>query len=811
MTRMILPAISTFICIAAVSLTAPGSAEGQATASGALQGQIVANDGRPVAGATIVAEATELSIDFSSTRAATSDENGNYRIVGLLPGTYRVYAILGRYVIATPIFVTVRLDQPAVVNLQASQSRSSGEVIVVTGTRLPDRLSETPAAIQSLDSDDIDQIGGISYIESLKGNSAVDFASSGLLDQRLSARGFDSHFNNRMLWIIDGRTTSGVLGTQPGNTLPSPTLDLKGIETLVGPASAQYGPNAHTGVVNMLTKSPWDQSGASIATRGGTRSFVDGSLRVAGTVRDRIGWKVTGQLLRAEDFKPDCATHTYGESICERDLLGDYDVGLAKVEGSLYYRHDGWNARGSYGFSQFDGFSLTSGGRFHVRNGRKQYQHIQVSHSNWFAQFTRNETDVGDSYPLDRLATTVEASVADGGSASLEAIDMIREDITPDGIDPSQDLEADLHYRNRFGPLRTAVGAQWRMNLPVSPVLADPRGGDLETMEIGGFIEADYELLPDRLRLFAATRVDSHSNYSTQISPKAAAIYTIASKHRIRASYNRAYKSPSTGENYLALPVPFIIGNRYGYTISDAEGTVISEIPRLEPEEADVVEIGYKGQILDRIFIDATLYNAWYENFISPLTLLANPMMGTFASHAGGGPVADGTPFAGSLLSYINYGESTVRGADIAVTADPNPYLSLSAGVSWISLVDFSEEDIVQEELLLNVPEWKATASITARNLGLDNYFVRLSGRFRNAFEFESGYWSSQALLPDAEMPSRFVSDLTMGYDLPRYGVAVRAYVGNLFNNKDVEILGGPVPRRFTYLQLAYTYHGLDL
>ena len=68
----------------------------------------------------------------------------------------------------------------------------------------------------------------------------------------ISARGFATQFNSRMLTMIDGR-----LAQLPGSGLPQATLapvsglDMKAVQVVIGPASALYGPNAHTGVVNV--------------------------------------------------------------------------------------------------------------------------------------------------------------------------------------------------------------------------------------------------------------------------------------------------------------------------------------------------------------------------------------------------------------------------------------------------------------------------------------------------------------------------------------------------------------------------------
>ena len=61
----------------------------------------------------------------------------------------------------------------------------------------------------------------------------------------INARGFNSSFNNRMLMIEDGRVS--VLpenGLPVGTLTATPKVDISGIEVLVGPGSALYGPDA---------------------------------------------------------------------------------------------------------------------------------------------------------------------------------------------------------------------------------------------------------------------------------------------------------------------------------------------------------------------------------------------------------------------------------------------------------------------------------------------------------------------------------------------------------------------------------------
>src|SRR5262249_7010927 len=159
-------------------------------------------------------------------------------------------------------------------------------------------------------------------------------------------------------------------GLPQGSLIPAGGLDMKAVEVVVGPASALYGPNAHTGVINIVTKTPWDDSGVTAVVRGCTQSMINGAARVAGSVAYHFGYKVNGEYLRAEDFTPsrEAGTHTYGTGIYEGDLIGNYDIHSAKTDGTLYYKQGDWLASAGGGFSDSTGFSITNAGRNHLRD-----------------------------------------------------------------------------------------------------------------------------------------------------------------------------------------------------------------------------------------------------------------------------------------------------------------------------------------------------------------------------------------------------------------------------------------------------------
>jgi outer membrane receptor protein involved in Fe transport len=783
-----------------------------------LTGVITASDGhRPLAGATVVI----------GNAYVITDANGAFAVDDQPAGAYKVRVIAQGY---DDTLIDAQLVDGQTLTLDATlQKTAMGQEIVVTGSKFPEKRVEAPSTVERVTEDDLKLSGGsTSYVNALARVKGIDYADNGVSDKRVSARGFNSLFSSRMVWMVDNR-----LAQQPGNglplggLLPTPSLDIKSVEVVVGPASALYGPNAHTGVINVLTKTPWDESGVAVSLRGGTQQLSDVSLRVAGTVAHRFGYKLNAQYLQANEFPPDPNTPFFyygnpklGPLVFEASVVPSYEVQSAKIEGYLYLRLGRWYLKGGYGYSWNTSIAATSNGRNYLRAYQVHVATVQASHPNWFVQVSRTATDTGaagNSFPIDQVAAAIQTLTAMGTPPTPDVVDMLKKKLA--FVDQSQLIDSEIQYRNEFWRrLRVTGGVQLRAYLPFSngSYLDDGPGRPrIWAVEVGGYAQGDLVVLRDRLKVVGALRVDKHSDYAVQVSPKLAAVLTLARSHNLRAGYSRAFKSPTILENYLHIINPAVgafLGNKTGFVIKDGMGNTLSTIPALQPEQVNQLEVGYKGGVYNRLFIDLDAYYSFYDDFISPLTVRAlGAANGIFAFYPDGTPVAQGLPVEGALATYSNFGKAQVVGADAGadwwIVRDK---LMLSASVSYIHLVSFSNDDPTQKALLLNVPEWKGKAAITTTNFGLDHSFLRLQGRVQSAYRFASGaHWDSSLYFADGKIPARFVADLSAGYNFP-HGVTLTGNLFNLTNDHGFDILGGPPSGITAYVDLTYRYEGLE-
>jgi len=788
----------------------------------------------PLPGANVVLEGTDIG---TSTNA-----EGAFRLGEVPPASYTVRVSFVGYE-SRLREVTVRAGETTRMNVTLAPQQLAGGEVVVTGSKRSEKVLEAPVQVETVTEADLETRSGGTYLSSLSSLKGVDFARVGINGQSISMRGFNNNFNTRLLQLKDGRLAQlPGTGLPQGNFLPSSELDVKTIEVVVGPASALYGPDAHTGVVNVITKTPWDESGVALDVRGGQENLFDINGRVAGTVNDKFGWKVNGQFMSATDYKPPTggpnasasdSTHFFGGlgEFNEIDLVEDYDVESIRTEGSLYYRFaDGWQAEFSAGFSENDNFGVTNNGRNRIKDWQVQFQSLQISSDHWFAQATRTSNSAGDTYQINGVAADAEAIFAtelqQGASPSqarqeaLDALPTLREQNK--FVDEAVLWDTELQYSNSFGvgtgTLDFVTGGQFRRFLPDSEgtFLADANNEDIDETEGGGYLQLDYRPTDD-LRFNAAARVDGNSEHETQFSPKAAVVYTVAPNHNVRFSFNRAFKSPTILNNELFLSTaglgPVFRGNSDdGFTIRDGPTTnanVVREVDPLDPEEVNTIEVGYKGVFQERLAVNVTAYNSWYDDFISPLTNVANPATGTFAFEDGQLTPPEANQPNGFLWTYFNFGSATVRGFDLGTEYAASEKLSLTANLSFIDLSDFDQGEATQD-LLLNVPDVKFKWGATVRDVGLENSFVSLKGRWKSSYEFRSGFWDSEQFYDDGEVPSRVTASVTAGYTIPQTGVKLKASVTNLFDSQTPDVLGAPQTDRLFWVSATYTFDGLN-
>ncbi|MCI5776421.1 MAG: TonB-dependent receptor plug domain-containing protein [Bacteroidales bacterium] len=148
--------------------------------------------------------------------------------------------------------------------------------------------------------------------------------------------------NSNVLLMIDGRVVHNYsIGTMTMENLPVSIIDVDRIEVVRGAASALYGVNAVTGVINIITRRPSDASGAAqVYAMGGTRTAI-GEVRLRKRLRDNIAVSLTANydLRKRPDGKIPVVNTQTSWLAADESLLGksmsQEDIDALIANGSL--------------------------------------------------------------------------------------------------------------------------------------------------------------------------------------------------------------------------------------------------------------------------------------------------------------------------------------------------------------------------------------------------------------------------------------------------------------------------------------------
>lgn len=677
------------------------------------------------------------------------------------------------------------------------------ESLVITASKRPEKRMEAPSTIETVTSQSLLESAATTFSGALAQVKGVDFANGGINLQKVSTRGFSSSFNSRMLSLVDGRlSTLPGAGLPQGGLSPVSSLDIRSMELILGPAGALYGSNTTAGVLNIITKTPWDEEGLSVAFKGGEQNLVDAQFRYAQVFEGGWGFKLTGQYLSADEFVSDNvfdlnganqtryasnaevqAALDAGTAYREQDLIvGDYDVLSTKMEMTGYYRRGETLFTALVGWSENDSFGVTNVGRNRIDGWEIGHVQLKASAPRWFFQVTRTGEDAGNTYSIQNVPAYLAAGMSLADAANQARF-----------INDSYLNDAEFQTNYEIGNLFLVAGLSYREYQPNSEgsylddfVRADGTKQDISRDEKGVYLQADWRLMEDRLRVVAAGRYDDFSEFDSQFSPKLGLTYNV-NNHHVRANFMSSYRAPEIIETHLFFFNGLARGNLNGFSILDAAGNRVNDIAGLAPEEVTTVEVGYRGLFNNALMIDAVAYRSDYEDFISPLQLVATPALGTSAVDSEGNAIP-------VLFTYLNYGKAKIEGFDLGIDYFFNDRVSLKTSVGYAKLASFENTTTIPD-IPFNTPEWKYKASLNIADVFAPNSFLTLTGRRVNGYDYLSGNWSGSI-----ENFSEF--NLAAGYRIPKVDTLLKLSWSNVTDQDKTQLLGTPAQPSFLTLEI---------
>ncbi|MDB4181176.1 TonB-dependent receptor [Polaribacter sp.] len=331
------------------------------------------------------------------------------------------------------------------VSVSLSENATSLDEIVVSASRTPERIMESPVTVERMDSRAIKNTSAPSFYDGLENLKGVDVNTNSLTFKSVNTRGFATFANTRFMQLVDGMDNSSpALNFALGNLLGMSELDVESVELLPGASSALYGANAFNGIMFMKSKNPFDYQGVSFSYKDGLTSqdaagdnkFYDVNIRMAHVFSEKFAAKATLSYLDGTEwFATDYRNtnlegvttgdrntdnnydglNVYGDEVSttlpfgigdvsrtgydERDLMS-YEAKSMKFGASLNYRPLGddrleiiWNSKFGNGNTIYQGTN-----RYNIKNFFMEQHKLEVRGKNFFVRGYMTSEDAGDSY-----------------------------------------------------------------------------------------------------------------------------------------------------------------------------------------------------------------------------------------------------------------------------------------------------------------------------------------------------------------------------------------------------------------------------
>jgi len=476
------------------------------------------------------------------------------------------------------------------------------EQVVVTASRVEEQLINAPAAVSVINSNTIQNSPATNIGDLLRAVPGVNVTQVSARDVNVNTRGATSTLATSQLALVDGRSIYlDFYGMVMWDFVPSNPREIKRIEVIRGPASAVWGANAMSGVVNVITKTPrelaaeggssltigvggFPRSAQGVDREAGSLFYVNGSHAAA--VNDTVAYKISAGYFTQDALPRPTGTISnpfntpYPTYTNEGTSQPKFD---ARVDYSLAH---GATLTFNGGVSGTEGIIHTGIGPFDIDQG---------SYLSYFTAKYQNGAR--------RIAFFTNLLTADSTNLLSRGISGA---FLPLGFDTKTfDVEAGdsraLGTKNAL-----TFGGNFRHN--TFDVSLAPNGDDRN--EGGAFVQ-DEIFFSDHVRWVVGGRLDKFSSIDGAVfSPRTTLLLKPDANNSFRVSFNQAFRAPSFINNNLLTSV---LNEVNLSPISPALARFIFPVgavgnPDLEQESLTAYEIGYTGLLSRRATVTASVY-----------------------------------------------------------------------------------------------------------------------------------------------------------------------------------------------------------
>lgn len=578
----------------------------------------------------------------------------------------------------------------------------------------------------------------------------------------------------------------------------------------------------------------------------------------------------------------------------EERFLMNYNSYSLKLNGALHYKV-GNNMELIYQYNYNQGrAAYTGSNRFQLNNFNFQQHRLEARGSNYFVRAYANLESTGQSYNAkglgqlinrtwvqDLSGNVVSESQADNmwftrysdtyngsisgvtaadpvaarsfadqgrflpGSADFEA--QKNRLISTTGLNGAgiisksklYHIEGQYDFSNEIKFVDVLAGGNFRMyDMNTMGTLLDDLNHPITIKEGGAFVQASKRLLNDNLKIMGSIRYDKNQNFYGRFTPRAAAVYTVASNHHFRASFQTGFRNPTPTDQYIKLNagVITILGgvpdNSRGMNVYENSFTstslgpffgafqaavsggatptqainqtkdllVKSNVPYIKPERVQTFEVGYRGVYSEKLIVDMNYYFSSYTDFILNQVVMQpqSPVLGNDGTinPAAANDLLNGNSHLFQL--YTNASDRvTSQGATLGLTYLLPKNYTLGANTTWadFNLLNANPNNIPG----FNTPKWRT--NVTFGNSSVTNNIgFNVAWRWQDAFDWTSSF---NQMVP-GRINAYSIVDAQVSYKIPSIKSVFKLGANNLLNNQVYQAYGSPAIGAIYYLSITF-------
>lgn len=454
---------------------------------------------------------------------------------------------------------------------------------VTSAAKQTQKLADAAAAVFVITQDDIRRSGATSIPEALRLVPGAQVARIDANKWAITIRGFNGRYANKLLVLVDGRSiyTPSFAGVywEIQDLLME---DIERIEVVRGPGASLWGANAVNGVINILTKRAVDTKGLISATVGDQEKATVG-IRISGQLGDKAHYRLYGKHLQ--------------------------QAGLIDSQGKEA-EDDGREGGGGFrlDWTPVSSESITvQGGLFDAT------LHQNLSTPDVTPPYLRAERDtarMSGHYLQGRWEHT--SSESSRWSLQLYYQNLQRQEAMVDF-----DIDTfDLDFQQLFSPseghaLIWGMGYRYYRDNYQQTALGWMTPAKLDYDLLSVFVQDQISLIPQKLELTLGGRLEHNHFSGWEFQPNGRLLWKLHPQHRLWASASRAARTPSRGDDGVALDLiglpPQPSFNLPAIVAFQGNSNFISE-------KVTTYEVGYRTWPTERLSFDVTAFYNDYDD-----------------------------------------------------------------------------------------------------------------------------------------------------------------------------------------------------